>query len=100
MVLFGLERFAYAYRYAPDITRNFSSDVLLIPNISVLVVTHDEEELYKAIAQYHENLTVTTTIPDAGEYAATAAARDEQKVPTSIVTTGKTDDAARFYLYK
>lgn len=100
MVLFGLERFAYAYRYAPDITRNFSSDVLLIPNTSVLVVTHDEEELYKAIAQYHENLTVTTTIPDAGEYAATAAARDEQKVPTSIVTTGKTDDAARFYLYK
>ena len=100
MVLFGLERFAYAYRYAPDITRNFSSDIIIIPDTQTLVVSQDEEELYKAIAKYHNNLTVTTAHPSAGEYATTVAARNEQKQPSSIVTTSQTDDAARFYLYK
>lgn len=100
MVLFGLERFAYAYRYSPDTVHNFSSDILIIPNVKVLVVSSSEREVYEAVAHYHANLTITTTRPSSGEYATTAAAYSDKAIPASIVTTGRSENAARFYLYK
>lgn len=100
MVLFGLERFAYGYRYAPDIARNFSNDISIIPDTPKLVVADNEQEFYKAVATYRDDLTITTEYPMDGEYATTAAARNKESTPSSIVTTGRTDEAARFYVYK
>lgn len=100
MVLFGLERFAYGYRYAPNVLRNFSNDILIIPETKTLVVAQSEKELYEVVARYHKNLTITTVRPTSGEYATTAAAYDKNTKPSHVITTARATDGARFYLYK
>ncbi len=100
MVLFGLERYGYGYRYAPDIVQNFSRDILIIPDTSVLVVTDDELPLYQALSRYGSGISVTTKQPSQGAYAITAAAYTGKKIPATVVTTERIDDAARFYVYK
>lgn len=100
LVLFGLERYGYGYRYAPEVVQNFSHDVLIIPKVPTLVVTDKERPLYDAVAQYNNNLTVTTTTPSTGPYAMTADAYTGKKIPNRLVTTGAADNAARFYVYK
>lgn len=100
LVLFGLERYGYGYRYAPEIVKNFSHDVLIIPDVPTLVVAKDQQELYSAVASYGGHFTITTTAPTTGSYAVTAAAYDDNRIPNHIVTTGAASDAARFYVYK
>ena len=100
MMMFGLERYSYGYQYAPDIVNNFSKDILLIPETDKLVVSPDQFELYTAVASYHDNLEVLPQAPASGGYAVTADAYDPKTIPSSVVTTGRSDDAARFYLYE
>lgn len=100
LVLFGLERYGYGYRYAPDIVKNFSHDLLIIPEVPILVVADSEKSLYDAVATYDDGLTVMTTQPRATPYAVTAKAYTGKKIPSSIVTVGTSSDAARFYVYK
>lgn len=100
LVLFGLERYAYGYRYAPEIVKNFSHDILIIPDTPTLVVTKDQQTLYTAVASYNGNFTVTTTKPKQKPYAMTADAYTSKSIPSEIITTGNSSDAARFYLYK
>lgn len=100
MVLFGLERYGYGYRYAPDIVQNFSRDILIIPDTPVLVVTADELPLYQALSRYGSKAVVTTKQPNQGIYAITADAYTSKKIPTTVVTTERLDNAARFYVYK
>lgn len=99
LVLFGLERYSYGYRYTPEIVQNFSHDALIIPDVPNLVVTTDEQELYEAIAAY-KHFSVMTTPPKDGTYAVTAAAYQGKKGVSQIVTVGSQEDAARFYIYK
>ncbi len=103
MVLFGLERYAYAYRYAPEIVQNFSRDILVIPDTEHLVVSSEEFELYTAVAAYKPDLKIFT--PDAitslGDiYAVTAAAYDSETIPDQIISSGRSQDGVRFYIYK
>ena len=100
LVLFGLERYGYGYRYAPEIVQNFSHDVLIIPDVPTLVVTEGQRPLYEAVAFYNGNLTVATTAPAKGPYAVTADAFTGDTIPHRLVTTSARDDAARFYVYK
>lgn len=103
LILFGLERYGYGYRYAPTIVQNFSHDVLIIPDVPVLVVADKEQPLYEAVASYGRNFTVQTQPPaDNSSYAVTAEAYDANAAiaPNQIITTGAFNDAARFYVYK
>lgn len=100
MVLFGLERYAYAYRYTPDTVRNFSEDILIIPAVPTVVVTAGEKPLYDAVAAYRNDITITTQQPDGGEYAVSAAAYQEDSTPSGLVTSHHADDGVRFYIYK
>ena len=100
MVLFGLERYAYAYRYTPDTVHNFSEDILLIPSVATIVVTDQEKPLYDAIAHYRHDIVVTTHQPSSGEYAVSAAAYRADTIPASVVTSRYAVDGARFYIYK
>lgn len=100
MMLFGLERYSYGYQYSPDIVKNFSKDIVLIPETDKLVVSPEEFELYTAVAAYHDSLEILPQAPTNGGYAVTAAAYDPKTIPSSVVTTGRSEDAARFYLYE
>ena len=100
LVLFGLERYAYGYRYAPEIVQNFSHDALIIPDVPTLVVAEDEQSLYTAIASYSGDFAVVTQPPKDGPYAVTAAAYDNKRIPSQIITTGAANTAGRFYVYK
>lgn len=99
MILFGLDRYASAYRYAPDTVRNFSQDILHIPETETLVVAQHEQTLYEAVASHKDGLTIVTEYPQAGPYAVTADAYDSETTPSSIVANSRSQDAARFYLY-
>lgn len=100
MVLFGFDRYVHAYRYSPDTMRNFSQDILIIPDqTKTLVVTESERDLYEAVASHRSDLQITTQQPDTGPYTVTAAAYDGSVVPSSVITTSRSQEAARFYLY-
>lgn len=100
MTLFGLERYVSAYRYAPEVVRNFSQDILRIPQTATIVVAPHEKALYDAVAMYREDLTVTTSYPNESTYVVTSAAYDSSRTPSSVVTNARRHDAARFYLYQ
>ncbi len=100
MVLFGLDRYAYAYRYAPDTVNNFSRDILIVPDTPTLVVASDETQLYEAVSRYDTSFKVTTVEPASGTYAVTQAAYNKTKIPSGVITSPYTKDAARFYIYK
>lgn len=99
MVLFGLERYSYSYRYAPTVVQNFSRDVLIIPKTNTLLVTSDELLLYKSVERYRPDLNVTQKPPLEGDFATTAKARRD-RTPSSIVVSPSAEDAVRFYLYQ
>jgi 4-amino-4-deoxy-L-arabinose transferase-like glycosyltransferase len=102
MMIFGLERYSYTYRYTPEIMQNFSRDVISIPEVSTLVVSQEERKLYEAVASYKQELRITTQQPqDKHEsYAVTARAYDASRTPTAIVSSNRAENAARFYVYK
>ena len=99
MALFGLERYAYAYRYAPETMQNFTRDVVVIPDVPTLVVSEQELPAYQAIAAYKNNLVVSTTVPQSGRYAATSNAHNASATPTFVVASNRRDDGVRFYIY-
>lgn len=100
MVLFGLERYAYAYRYSPDTVHNFSRDILIMPDVPTLVVAPQEKTLYTAVAAYKNGLSITTKRPASGVYASTANAYDASTTPSGIITSARSQNGARFYIYK
>lgn len=101
MVLFGLERFGYGYRYAPATVHNFSRAVLDRPRDTTTLLVHsDEASLYAAIARFDTHLTIITTVPEDGKFATTAKARQPNLLPVGLVTNGRTSDAVEFYLYE
>jgi hypothetical protein len=101
MVIFGLERYSYSYRYTPEVVQNFSQDILNIPReASPLVVTEGQAPLYNAIKAYEPSLLVTTEYPEDGAYATTAAARNPDSTPYKVITDSASKNAARFYIYK
>ena len=103
MVIFGLERYSFAYRYAPDTVHNFTLDPILLPSdTTTLVTSRDEQRVYQAIARYQADLVVTTTVPATGAYTVTAAAYDPKReaLPTGVIVNHRSEHAARFYTYK
>ncbi|OYX53593.1 hypothetical protein B7Y92_02425 [Candidatus Saccharibacteria bacterium 32-50-13] len=100
LVLFGLERYGYGYRYAPEIVQNFSHDALIIPKVPTLVVSDEERPLFEAVARFNGDFKVVTSAPDSGSYAVTAKAYNGKKIPYQLVTTSANNNAARFYIYK
>ncbi|OYX43466.1 hypothetical protein B7Y94_01345 [Candidatus Saccharibacteria bacterium 32-49-12] len=99
----GIDRYMYGYHYAPGLASNFSRDLALLPSdTNILVVTEEEADFYKAIADYRDKLSVLTTIPDNGTYAMTAAAYQKSTVdPTEIsqiITNESANNANRFYI--
>lgn len=102
LVLSGMSRYIYSYKYDPNIVPNFSNDIKLIPkNTTNLVVGNGELAFYDVFAKYNKNVAVST-IPTTDRFLATRAAKQSITGHTieQIITRSTSNDSDRFYLYK
>ena len=113
LVASGLSRYFDGYRYDPATASSFSTDLTLLDEkvrhdgAATLIVTKDEYQFYISVAtvgkQTGHKLTVFTEVPEnpPGKLAATRAAHSKVNLPIKrIITTSKSADADRFYVYK
>ncbi|MFZ2125797.1 MAG: glycosyltransferase family 39 protein [Candidatus Saccharimonadales bacterium] len=103
LVVSGLARNIYGYQYDPDIVANFSKDISLLPgDTKTLVVSNDQYDFYRIIADGNKQLTVMTAPNSTDSFAATREAKNDFKgyQIDKIITTYTSNNADRFYLYK
>lgn len=100
LTIFGIGRYEYGYRYAPDIVAHYSHDLQLLPRAtSTIVVSAEEKPLYTALSTYNKTLRVEETPPSSGGFMTTAAMRQPERIPSRIITDGRYSNAARYYIY-
>lgn len=102
LVLSGVSRYIYEYRYSPGIVPNFSKDLRLIPkNTKNIVVTRNELAFYQVVAKYNKPLNVSVT-PASDWFLATQAAKRQYSgyMVYRIITSSNKDWGDRFYIYK
>lgn len=108
MVFSGVDRYSYGYMYDPLTANHFSHDLRLVnkqldeKDKATLVVTESEVAFYRVVAQHHDNVTVTTTIPKAYTTAIISHAAykpDEKRTPSFIAINSTANNADRFYIY-
>ena len=110
LVISGVDRYIYGYHYDPNTAKSFSRDLTLLnyqvrgDQPTTLFVTKNEKPFYDAVAKYNKGtpLKVTTVAPQSGNFAATKQAHTTISSQTieRIVTTGYSNDADRYYIYK
>lgn len=102
LVLTGLDRYVYGYRYDPQTMPIFSQDLALLPkNTKQLVVANEQLPFYKVVAAHNKNLSVSTK-PSEKTFTASLAAKkafDDYSI-TRIITSSTSQNADRFYVYK
>lgn len=105
MVTSGIDRYVYGYHYIPTAVQGFSQDLQLLPDeTSELVVDETELDFYQVVANHRDDLDVSTEIPGSDDFTMTRLAR-QSKQPSRysidrIVTSGRSLEADRFYVYK
>lgn len=101
LVLSGVDRYIYGYRYDPNIASNFSHDLRLIPSdTKTILVTNNELAFYKVVESRNKNFTVITK-PTGSELLVTHDAKSKMSGYDikKIITTYTSNDSDRFYLY-
>jgi hypothetical protein len=102
LVLTGLERYTYGYRYDPYTVPNFSKDLASLPkNTKQLVVSEDQLAFYTVVANYNKTFSVAL-VPSESSFVATHDGNQTfltYKIDR-IITSSSLQDADRFYIYK
>lgn len=99
----GLERYFYGYHYNPDTASSFSTDLILLPkDTSVLIVTDDEKDFYSAVAKYNDQLKISNK---SDEEILTYTKKASTNPPSGyqiqeIITSSRDKEPDRFYIYK
>lgn len=102
LVLSGLERYAYGYHYDPSTVSNFSNDLSLLPkDTKQLIVANDEEPFYTVVARHDKDIELVKS-PTAPSFVATSKANTtyDGYVVERIITSARSKNADRFYVYK
>lgn len=102
IVLSGVNRYVYGYRYDPVIVANFSNDLQLLPTkTKFLIVTKSESKFYKVVEKYDKSHIIINQ-PAGGDFLASRAAKQSFKgyEIDKIITTSNQNNSDRFYLYK
>lgn len=102
LVLSGVNRYIYSYRYNPKIVPNFSNDLRLIPKETKnIIVSDDEMPFYSVINKYNKKINVSTE-PTSDEFVATRESKREFNgyAIDKIITTNTFNNSDRFYVYK
>lgn len=123
----NINRYVYGYAYTPDVASSFSRDLALL-NAEInrldgapatLVVTDEERDFYTTVAKYYPNIEVSIDMPPhmkhetfvshdayhASSLQPSAPLAGEnievtQGMPERILTSSRSSDADRFYIYK
>lgn len=101
LVTSGIDRYAYGYRYDPNIVPNFSNDLKLIPSDTKnLVVSDNELEFYRVVATHNKQLVISTT-PTSDTFLVSREANRSFKnyVIKQIIVSSNSNQSDRFYLY-
>lgn len=102
LVVSGIDRNIYGYKYDPDVAYSFSSDLKLIPaDTKHLVVSKSELPFYMVVNKYNQTFNVST-MPPSEDFVATSQAKNnfEGYKIDKIVTNHLSDKSDRLYLYK
>ena len=102
LVLSGVNRYVYEYRYNPDIVNSFSKDLQLIPaNTKNIVVTNNELAFYQVVAKYNAPLAISTE-PSSNTFLVTHNANRSFSGYSidKVVTSSSSNNADRFFIYK
>jgi 4-amino-4-deoxy-L-arabinose transferase-like glycosyltransferase len=103
LVFSGVNRYAYSYKFDPQVVNSFSYDLRLIPkDTKFLLVSSSEFDFYNVVSRYNKQFVAVTTRPDTNEYLASRATRN---LPSGyqvkqIITTPLSIESDRFYLYQ
>lgn len=108
MVFSGIDRYMYGYTYDPLTANHFSQDLRLVSQQldpdrpTTLMVSESEAAFYKVVANRHDNVTLTTTLPK--NYSRVVVSRAAfqpatKAIPSTIVTDSTSTDSDRFYIY-
>lgn len=114
MALTGIERYFYTYHYSPVVASYFSNDLQLLlrqlhkkdtyKKTTRVVVSSPELEFYRAVEKFRKDIVVIGTdyaTPSERPLLMTRSVSAERRPgePTEIITSSKTNDADRWYLY-
>lgn len=101
LVVSGINHYMLTYLYNPDIAKNFSNDIQLIPkDTKQITVTTNELGFYKVIEKYSGVKVSTEYIGDSFLTTSSAKAQTGTYEIERIITNSKKDNSDRFYLYK
>jgi hypothetical protein len=108
IVYSGVDRYMNSYRYSPNVSHYFSSDLTLInqelallPGKKTIVVSSAQRPFYELLATRNDAITVATT-PTPGDtniVAGELSKRIPLGKPNKIVTNGYTKNSLRFLIY-
>jgi len=104
LVSSGMNRYVYGYTYDPNVAPNFSKDLKLMPSgVKNIVVSPNEVDFYKVVAEYNGPFDVSTTPGISVDvfWATHEASRSLGGFRIEkIITSSLKNDSDRFYLYK
>lgn len=98
----GTTRYVYGYHYSPSVAALFSHDLRLLPaDTEHLVTSGDEYDFYNAVSSYENSLTVSTELTsDRATVSKDANVDTTGYEIVEIITSDRSDDADRFYIYQ
>ncbi len=102
LVLSGVDRYIYGYRYDPSIAPNFSTDLRLLPkDTTQLIVGDNELGFYQVVASHNKNIELIGS-PAGDSFTASHNGKQNFDGYTidHIVTSPRVSDGDRFYFYK
>ena len=100
----GLSHFIFGYHYAPRVANNFNNDLTIITNNiskeTPLLITDDTKngDFYKLLDKYEDYIIIDHS-SDVAEYAAFSARKDEGFELKQIITSPKSRNSDRLYIY-
>ena len=108
IIISGLLHFVFGYRYTPRVAKNFSNDISIIQDHldggTIIIINEDNPNynFYKLLEHYN-SYTVLTQLPeriDAPVAVLGASLQDEKLQLKEIITSSKTRDSDRLYIYE
>lgn len=108
MIVGGISHFIFGYRYIPTVANEFSNDISLVTKklergTTIFVIDQPTEyQFLKILELNHQGYTVSDSLPwedDLPETFATIEKQNLKRDPSRIITSPKSENSDRIYLY-
>lgn len=108
IIIAGINHFIFGYRYIPTVANEFNNDLTLLTKkvekgTTIYIIDRPTEyNFFKILEQNGENYTVSDTLPTDNELPedfATLGKLELEQDPARIVTSPKSENSDRIYLY-